>query len=195
MALFAGSCAPREPDPTNTIRAMHRALSAGDVSSASALVDYRYRLAEMLGAIFETAPEADRAAAVELATQMFASTTESLWKTHYDGRPTTTRIVKREGPHVWVEGLADGDGHPSFIWTYRLTRLDGRWRVTQREYRSGPLRSDTSAFYPMAVRQLTKQLGRAPTLAELNANLPSLQGRLRARTFHVPALPARPGKP
>jgi len=195
MTLLAGACAPREPDAMNTVRLLHRALGAKDLASASALVDYRYRLAEMLGALFRDAPGSDQDAAVALAQQMFANTTESLWKTHYDGRRATMRMVKREGPHVWVECVAEGDSRPSFTWSYRLTQVKGHWRITQREYRSGPLRSDTTAFYPMAVRQLQKQLGRTPTLAELNANLPSLQGRLKARTYHVPERPPRPDKP
>lgn len=194
-ALLAVGLALGGPDAEDTVEELHRAVANGDITSASALVDYRYRLREVLGDVFDGAPEADKSAAVELAEQMFANTTETLWKTHYAGRPTTLRIVKREGAHVWVEALASGDGRPSFTWTYRVTQLEAGWRITQREYLSGPLRSDTTAFYPMAVRHLAKQLGRTPTLAELNANLPSLQGRMKARTFRVPELPKQARSP
>ncbi|TNF36578.1 MAG: hypothetical protein EP329_05070 [Deltaproteobacteria bacterium] len=192
--MLAASLALRGSDAEKTVEKLHDAIAAGDLASASALVDFRYRLHEMLGAVFDDAPAADQDMAIELAKRMFAQTTETLWKTHYADRPTTTTIVKREGPHVWVEARAEGDGRPSFTWTYRVTSLDAGSRITQREYLSGPLRSDTSAFYPMAVRHLTKELGRTPTLAELNANLPTLQGRIRARSYRVPELPKSQGK-
>jgi len=159
------------------------------------MVDYRYRLAEMLGELFEKAPKADQDAALALARGMFVNTTEMLWKTHYAGRPTTTRVTKREGAHVWVESLADGDHRPSFIFRYRLTPRDGAWKVTQREYLVGPNRSNTAVFYPMAVKKLAAELGRQPTLAELNANLPSLQGRMKMRTYKVPELPPKSRQP
>lgn len=176
------------------MRALHAAVDAGDLERAAARVDFRYRVAEMLGDLFTDAPDADRDAAVALARQMFIDTTRAQWATSFAGRPATLAESRREPPHVWVEAVAAGDGRPEFVWIYRLTPSRGVWRVTQREYRSGPGRSDTTAFYPQAVRHLRTQLGRAPTLAELNANIPSLIGRLRARTIRIPELPSRSSK-
>lgn len=189
--LASGACAPRGERPVDVVRALHAAIDADDLERAATRVDFRYRVAEMLGDLFAEAPAADQDAAVALARQMFFDTTRAQWAPSFAGRPTTLAESRREPPHVWIEATASGDDRPEFVWIYRLTPHRGTWRVTQREYRSGPGRSDTTAFYPQAVRHLRVQLGRAPTLAELNANLPSLVGRLRARTIRIPELPSR----
>ena len=194
LAMGLGACAPRQPEPIATVRGLEAAISAADRDAVHAYVDYAYRLSEVLGDVYDDAPEADRARAVALARSMFERTTDALWASSFAGRPVETRVSGRDGGHVWVESTASGDGRPPLAFRYRLTLREGRWRVTQREYVSGPNRSNTGVFYPMALNQLAADLGRAPTLAELNANLPSLQGRIKVRTYRVPELPSKPGK-
>lgn len=170
---------------------LERAWARGDRARAHALVDFRARLDEMLGDVWKDAPAKDQDEAVRLATAMFDTTMEQYWTNHYEGRPHETRTLRTEGPHVWVESRASGDARSDFAWIYRVTSSRGRYRVTQREWKLGGAQSNTSAFYPLALKRIGQEYGRRPTLSELNANLPSLAGRIHERTYVIPPRPAR----
>ncbi len=194
LTVLAAACAERG-GPRQTVEQLHHALRAEELGALDELVDFRFRLREMLEEVWDAGSSTDRADAIELARGLFVATTERLWKTHYEGRRVTTWIARKEpGGHVWVESRAEGGSSPPLTWSYRLTRSERGWRVTQREYAMGQARSDTSAFYPMALRRLGKEFGRMPTLAELNANLPSLVGRMKARRIKIPELSSPPGR-
>jgi len=180
------------------VEAIHDAWLSGDMAAMHDLVDYRFRLAESLGPLWERAPEADRARAVTLMRGMFERTLRRNWDAYVAGRPLLYG-ERRAGPDVaWVTArsgeapgadttAAAGDTRPTFQWRYRLHRRDGVWRVTQREFSVGGVGSETGRFYPLVVRRVAGLYGRLPTLAEVNANLPSLVGTMRKRVFKIPA--------
>ncbi|MFT7579470.1 MAG: hypothetical protein ACI9MR_001134 [Myxococcota bacterium] len=177
------------------VEQLHAAWEQGDRATVHRLVDYRYRLAEMLGPLWVEADDPARVDAIALAQAMFENTTERYWTSHHMGRKTEIRVASRSTPHLWMVSHASGGAQPDLYWRYRLTATPAGLRVTQREFSVGVGRSDTGVFYPMAVREIAGRYGRQPTLAELNANLPSLLGRLRARTVKIPELPNTPSRP
>lgn len=200
MALVSPACvdaAPRGPGPEDVVDAIHAAWLAGDRAGMHGHVDYRARLADQLGEVWAAAPEVDRERAVEMMQGMFVQTLAKYWDEQVAGRTLLTR-TRYGGPDAaWVEvatapepALAgEAPARQEFAWRYRLQRSDGVWKVTQREFQLGFARSDTSRFYPMALRRIGSDYGRTPTLAELNANLPSLMGRMRQRAFRLDATP------
>lgn len=207
LASAASGCvdgAPRpQADPAEVVAEVHAAWLAGDLERMHGHVAYAVRLAEQLGEVWTAAPQADRDRAVEMMQGMFVRTLGRYWDEHVAGRRLVTR-TRWHGPEVaWVEVEAvappaapegvDGDRPQAFSWHYRLQAADGVWRVTQREFELGFARSDTSRFYPMALRRIGAHYGRTPTLAELNANLPSLMGRMRQRAYRLDAVAPRPG--
>ncbi|MCB9733075.1 MAG: hypothetical protein H6745_10735 [Deltaproteobacteria bacterium] len=189
LALASGACAPRSGGPAvAVVEELEQAWQRGDRERVHDIVDFRARIEEMLGDVWRGAPPEDQDEAVDLARAMFDTTMERYWTSQYEGRPHQTRISRIDGPHVWVESRASGDGRSDFAWIYRVTSSQGRYRVTQRELKLGPVQSNTSAFYPLALKRIGQEYGRRPTLSELNANLPSLLGTMRERTYVVPDL-------
>ena len=163
-----------------------------------ASIDYRFRLVEAVGELWEPAPEEDRARLVELAQGMFVATMRSHWDRHVAGRELLSSVQYERPDVAWVQVEArplsgpadpnvdaDHEGPKYFAWRYRLHRRDESWRVTQREYLLGYTGSSTDFFFPRIIGKTREIYGRTPTLAELNANLPSLQPTLKKRAFQV----------
>ncbi len=212
-ALGATACAPvacapgpgvvgtdEAPDPVEVVEAIHAAWLRGDPEAMHALVDYRYRLAESLGPLWDRAPEVDRARAVVLMRGMFERTLRRNWDAYVAGRPLVYSERRAGAEVAWVtarsgdpprdppgDGGGDREARPAFQWRYRLHRRDGVWRVTQREFSVGGVGSETGRFYPLVVRRVAALYKRLPTLAEVNANLPALTGTMRKRVFKIPA--------
>lgn len=167
------------------VAAVERAIESGDMTSAHARVDAEYRLAEVLGTYFTEGSESERADLVVLTYEMFDRTTEQHWADCCRGRPMRLRLKKEVAGDVWIVSEPTGPDAPKFAWEYRLSQRGGEWRITQRELRVDAIRSDSTRFWPMARRKIAELYGRDPTLAEFIANLPSIQGLLRKRSFVV----------
>jgi len=196
-AVGAAACVERGPfDPSNgeatrLVGAVERAMGAGDFGPAHEATDYAYRLAEVLPELWDAGSPEDREDLTALARGMFEDTTTRYWSACCAGRTLAPRVVRRQGEHVWVR--SDAVGEPDgFRWLYRVTQRGDVWRITQREFQDNHvLRSDSTRFWPMAVRKIATLFGRPPTLRELTANLPSVMGSIKARVIKVPEL-ARP---
>jgi hypothetical protein len=183
---------PASRGPDATIAAFEAALAAGDEARAHALVDYRHRLSEVLGPLFDAGPEADRAELERLTREMLVATSRKQWPTCCEGREMARRVMgeadRRPAPTdevAWVVSRpADG---ADFRWEYRLHRKEGAWRITQREYTQDGILSDSTRFWPMARKAVARRIGREPTLGELTANLEAVKGDLRVRAIRVPS--------
>ncbi|HRE91326.1 MAG TPA: hypothetical protein PK095_19570 [Myxococcota bacterium] len=183
-------CAPRgkerpRPDVVAIIDEVERAITARDFSRVHAQVDYRFRLEELLGDLWRGGEDVDRDDLVALAQSMFEDTSEKHRERFVD-RPMERVLVKRSGPHVWVESRPRGES--GFAWRYRLTRRGDTWAITVRDFKVSAGQNDSTQFWHMARKHLTNQFGRPLTLREFTANLPSVMGTFRARTFRIPAL-------
>lgn len=195
---FAGvlvGCAPRgrevPPDAALTaIDAVERAIAARDWPAAHALVDYRYRLEEVLGDVWRAGSRADQDDLETVTREMFEDTSEAHLE-RFVGKPMQRSVTSRAGPHLWVESHPKGDAK-SFVWRYRLTRRGDSWSITQREFKVSGMSSDSTRFWPMAQSRIATQFGRAVDLRELTANLLSVMGTLRARAIRIPALSGQP---
>jgi hypothetical protein len=185
------ACAPRgkavpPPEVLAVVVEVERAMAARDWSGAHRLVDYRYRLEEVLGEVWRAGAAADQEDLVALTKRMFENTSES-YRDHWIGLPMQRTVMRRTGPHLWVESHPRGDAK-SFVWRYRLTPRGTTWSITQREFMVAGMPSDSTRFWPMAQKQIATQFGRPVDLRELTANLPSVMGTLRARSFRIPDL-------
>lgn len=183
-------CAPRgkerpRPELVAIIDEVERAIAAREFDRAHALVDYRYRLDELLGDMWRDGDEADRDDLVHLTQGMFEDTSEN-HRDRFVDRPMERTVVKRSGPHVWVESRPRGES--GFAWRYRLTRRGDTWAITVRDFKVSAGQNDSTQFWHMARKHLTSQFGRPLTLREFTANLPSVMGTFKARSFRVPAL-------
>ncbi|MCC6621026.1 MAG: hypothetical protein IT385_07210 [Deltaproteobacteria bacterium] len=198
LAICAlGACVERAPDdPSNgqavrLVREVERGLSRGDHGPALAAVDFEYRLAEVLPDLWPSGTAEERADLVALGSAMFEDTTARYWDMCCAGRDLVPRVARRQGEHVWVRSDAVG-GPNGFRWLYRLTKRGDGWRITQREFQDDHvLRSDSTRFWPMALKKITSRFGRPPTLRELIANLPGVMGTIKARVIKVPDLSGR----
>ncbi len=183
---------PESRGPEATVASLEAALEAGEDARAHALVDYRHRLSETLGPLFDGGPEADRAELERLTRAMLVETSRKQWPTYCAGRAMERRLMgeadRRPAPTdevAWVVSRpADGS---NFRWEYRLHRKEGAWRITQREFTQDGILSDSTRFWPMAQKAVALRLGRSPTLGELAGNLESVKGSLRVRTIRVPS--------
>lgn len=188
-------CAPRgkerpRPELVAIVDQVERAIAAREFDRAHALVDYRFRLEELLGDMWRVATDADRDDLVRLTQGMFEDTSENHNERFVD-RPMERTVVRRSGPHVWVESRPRGES--GFAWRYRLTRRGDTWAITVRDFKVSAGLNDSTRFWHMALKHLTSQFGRPLTLREFTANLPSVMGTFKARSFRVPALaPAGP---
>lgn len=188
-------CAPRgkerpRPELVAIVDEVERAIAAREFDRAHALVDYRFRLEELLGDMWRDGTDADRDDLVQVTQRMFEDTSENHRERFVD-RPMERALVRRSGPHVWVESRPRGES--GFAWRYRLTRRGDTWAITVRDFKVSAGLNDSTQFWHMARKHLTSQFGRALTLREFTANLPSVTGMFKARSFRVPALgPAGP---
>lgn len=202
--LLAGAwaaCLPAPdaaPGPVQTVQALHGAVERGDLAAARRLYDFAGRYEEVLGDLWRAGSEADRARALEVGAELFDASTRATWNAHVVGKRLAL-TVREQGPdEVWVTASAEPpEGPPAqqtFAWRYRLKRGDAGWLVVQREAVTDGVSTDTGRFWSMVGGAVARDLGRAPTLAELIANLPSYQNRVQARTFKVPDFNAVPPK-
>ena len=191
------ACAPRGPESVpaevrSVLDEVEQALGRRDFAAARRHVAFRYRLEEMLGDLWRGGPESARVDLVSRLEEMFDETSEAN-RARIAGRSLERRVLRRQGGHLWVESRAVSSGSQdvSFAWHYRLTPMTpGRttWAITQREYLVDGVPSDSTRFWPMAIRRISEQFGRRPTLPELAANLASLAGTMRIRRLKVPDL-------
>lgn len=189
LSTFLG-CAPRgkerpRPELVAIVDEVERAIAARDFDRAHAVIDYRFRLEELLGDMWRDGAEADRDDLVHLTQGMFEDTSEKHRERFVD-RPMERSIVRRSGPHVWIESRPRDES--GFAWRYRLTRRGDTWAITVRDYKVSAGLNDSTRFWQMARKHLTSQFGRPLTLREFTANLPSVMGTFKARSFRVPAL-------
>lgn len=204
LALAGGwvACLPAPdaaPGPVATVQALHAAIERGDFVAARRLYDFAARYEEVLGEVWRAGDAAAQARALEAGAELFDASTRATWNAHVVGRRLAL-TVREVGPdEVWVNASAEAvEGDPvthSFAWRYRLKREDAGWRVVQREAVTDGVSTDTGRFWAMVGGAVARDLGRAPTLAELIANLPSYQNRVQARTFKVPDFNAVQPKP
>lgn len=193
LVLCLGACAPRGPEPVPeaarlVVDEVEQALARRDFARARQHVDFRFRLAESLGELWRDGREEARADMVERLAEMFDTTSERELA-RYAGKRMTRSVMRREGSHLWIESrVTDETEAParSFAWQYRLTPRGTSWAITQREYLVDGMPSDSTRFWPMALKQVGMKLGRMPSLSELAANLPSVMGTMRIRRFKVP---------
>lgn len=185
-----GACAPRgkalpTPDVVAVVDEVERAIVEGDYARAHSLVDYRYRLDEVLGELWRSGSEADREDLEALTRGMFEETSEK-HRDRFAGRPMDRVLTSRSGLHLWVESRPHGDD--GFAWRYRLTRRGTSWAITVREFKVSGAPNDSTRFWHMAQSQLMSRFGRPVTLREFTANLPSVMGTFKARSIRIPAM-------
>jgi len=186
------ACAPRGPEPLPAeVRAVldevEQALARRDFATAHRHVGFRYRLEEVLGELWRDGPEAAREDLVRRLAEMFDATSEKN-RERYVGRARELRVLRRQGEHFWVESRVSApDAHGKhFAWHYRLTPRGTTWAITQREYLVGGVPSDSTRYWPMAIRRISGLFGRTPTLSELAANLESVEGTMRIHRIQLP---------
>lgn len=192
LCLFCVGCVARGAhDPSAgqavlTVKKVEAGIEHGDFRPAHLAYDYPYRLEEVLGDLWRGGPRADQDALVALSESIFEETTRKQWADCCAGRTMTVLITNTDDNNVWVTSRAprEPDSRAAFEWQYRLTRRGDTWAITQREFRDQRgQRSGSNRFWPVAIAQITEMFGRTPTLQELTANLPSVQGKLRSRTY------------
>jgi hypothetical protein len=177
----------RGDDPEAVVVSFENAVEHDDLDAAHALVDYRYRLEEVLGDFWRSGTDADRDALVRLTQGMLTDTTGKHWPDCCRGRAMARRLMSAEADVAWVESRPEGEGALDFKWRYRLNRRDGAWRITQREYTRERAPSDSTRFWSMALKAVRQRLGKEPTLNEFQANLLAVMPELRVRTYVVPS--------
>jgi hypothetical protein len=194
-AALSSACVGRAPDdPTDgagvrIVAAFEAAIAEQEFGPAHAAMDYAYRLDEVLGDMWRAGTDEDRDDLIGLSRGMLEDTTARYWSTCCAGRTMARSLERREGDDVWIKSEVVGDPK-GFRWLYRLSRRGDGWRITQREYMDNHvLRSNSTRFWPMAIKKIASDFGRAPTLRELTANLPSVMGTIRSRVFRVPETP------
>lgn len=190
--LCAMACAPRGPGPLpaearGVLDEVEQALARRDFASAHRHVGFRYRLEEMLGELWRSGPERAREDLVQRLAEMFDATSDT-YRERFAGRVLERRVLRRQGEHLWVESRVtepDASGN-HFAWRYRLTPRGTTWAITQREFLVGGAPSDSTRYWPMAVRRITGLFGRPPTLSELAANLELVEGTMRVHRIQLP---------
>lgn len=197
--LLCVSCAPRGEEPPDeavlaVVDGFEKALSVRDYEAAHERVDYRFRLAEGLGDIWEGGDEAAREDLVAATKAMMVETSER-YRDKWVGRPMVRRLIAREHADVWIQSGPASDGGDGFAWRYRLARRGATWAITRRDFQVDGTPVDSTRFWPIALKQIATQFGRTPTLREFVANLPSVQGTAQMRRIRVPELGSRPATP
>lgn len=195
--VFLALAAVAKPDDKalDIVEEIELRLDRGDFEGAHTYVDYRSRLAEELGELWEEGDAAAKDGLERLTRDMLIATTEKVWPSCCHGRQMQRTIVSSSEDTIWVESRPIGPDAPDFIWRYRLNRRQDAWRITQRDYVKDRVPNDTARYWPMARKAVAIKLGREPTLAEFQANLLSVGSMLRVRTFQVPDLPAKTPSP
>ncbi len=189
------ACTPRgegaiPPDVEAVVARLEEAVDRRDYAAAHALVDYRYRLGEVLGEFWSSAPMRSQEDLVAFSKTMFEDTSERL-RDHFAGRAMRHVLRASKGPHLLIESrpaTTSNDDKRRFSWSYRLTRMEGRWTITQREFMVAGTPSDSTRFWPMARKQVASRFGREITFEEFVANLPSVMGTMRVRGITIPDL-------
>jgi hypothetical protein len=193
LSGLGSGCVARSPRALMPLAAeavlsrLEEAVTRRDYVVAHALVNYRYRLSEVLADLWSAGSDEAQESLVSQSQAMFEDTSERL-REHFAGLALHHVVKRRDGPHLWVDSVPAG-AKAAFAWSYRLTASEETWTITQREYRVSGTPSDSTRFWPMARKQIAARFGRPITLEELAANLPSVMGTMRVRAIRVPELP------
>jgi len=174
-----GGCG-REATPQEVVGRFHQAAAEGRWEEAVGLVDLDAKAGGMFGEIYAKGTPEEKAETQRILGDALEQVTKRDIERHFksgQGKLTSSKASDTEAQVIQTIG--------KFSLEYVLRAGDGGWVITDRRVYSGGARPASKAGADAALSKVRGELGREPTLGELNARLPDLISRMRVRTFSV----------
>lgn len=181
LALIPGGCSKSEPlSPVDTVKRFHQLSEKGEWESAIALVDIGDKCARMLGELYTQGQPEDQAAMRDIwQRKLIASTTEYLDK-HFGESLGTVSQTGGDETHAVVQ-----QEKGKFRLIYSLELKDGAWIIVDRGHELDGIRPNPKRSIEVILRRIENEMGRKPTLPEVNARLEEYMDRFRVRQIKV----------
>jgi hypothetical protein len=181
LILLPTACASPE-GPESTVRRFDGYVRDGKWDEAFALVDFEAKAVRMLGDLYSSASEQDRQATRDLWARRLKLATENYYRNHF--RDGAGELVVSSNAAGKAEVLQNEAG---FVLVYELEERNGNWIIVDRTHEKDGIRPRVEQGMSVVLGRIGKELGRKPTLADVNARLEHYLERTRERVLRVGA--------
>jgi hypothetical protein len=170
------------------VRDFHRLAAVGQWEAALALVDLEAKALSMLGEVYAQGRGEDQAANRAIWGRKLQEVTGAFIARYFKEGPGEVLLVSQSQGRAEVVQQSR-----SFKLIYTLRAGETGWLIVDRTHEADGLRPKVERGMSVVLAHIEKELGRPPTLAEVNVRLEQMLDRLRERAVRVPVSP--PGPP
>lgn len=181
LAVILGACSKAGPlSPVDTVKRFHQLAEKQDWEAALALIDLDAKCRRMLGDLYAQGPPAEQATMRDIwQRKLIDSTTEYLDK-HFGESLGTLSQTETDASHAMVQ-----QEKGKFRLIYSLELKNGQWLIVDRGHELDGIRPNPKRSIEVILGRIEKEMGRKPSLAEVNARLEEYMDRFRIRQIKV----------
>jgi len=163
-----------------TVKRFHTLAEKGDWKDAMMLIDLDAKCGEMIGDIYTRGQPEEQATMRDIWQRKLIDSTEKYLDKHFgESLGTVTQTEGDESHAVVVQEKG------KFRLIYTLEVLEGKWRIVDRGHELDGVRPNPRQSMDIILARIKTELGREPTLADLNERLEEYIDRLRVRQIKV----------
>jgi len=153
---------------------------AGDWENADRLVDLDAKCSRMFGSLYDDGPDPEKVRMRDAWARRLEETTGLYYKHHFkDGPGELSEKIISDGEAE----VAQREGR--FALLYVLKRTEGTWRIVDRMHELEGVRPIAQKGIATMLSRIEQELGRKPSLSDVNDRLEYYLSRLRLRQYRV----------
>lgn len=178
--LFLLPCCAKAPGPLEVVKQFHLHAKAAQWDEAMALIDVGAKCSTTFGELYTSAPAEDQAEMKRIwGDRLIEVTDKHLQKFFGD----SLGELSLETTSETMAEVTQTKGKFSLI--YSLEKRASGWIIVDRTHELDGVRPSLATGVNIVLGHIEKDLGRKPTLAEVNERFVDYISRVRARTFKV----------
>ncbi len=181
LFVLAAGCRKGDNDtPVETVKQFHQLAEQGQWEQALLLVDLDAKCTEMLGDLYRQGAPADQASMRDIWSRRLQESTATYRSKHFGDTLGSLRLLEERNGSARVE-----QKNGKFLLIYSLAKGPEGWRIVDRVHELDGVRPDPARSLEVILQHIEKDLGRKPTLADVNARLEDYMKRLKIRRIQV----------
>ncbi len=186
-ALSFSACRGEQSTPLGTVEAFLGSARTGDWDKAMPLVDFDAKSQRMFGRIYREATPEEQARTQAIIKERLKQSTQKLLANQF---PNSNGDMEAKQIDDRIAEVRQTGKNVTLI--YRMNRFKDGWRIVDRTHEIDGKRPDTKTQLWAIHKHVRDELGREPTMADINERLDVLLDRLRVRTYQVVPKPETP---
>ena len=179
--MLGPGCGKDQPvSPVETVTLFHNHAEKQEWEAAHKLIDLHVKCQRMLGEVYLQGPPEAQAEMREIWKRKLVVSTEKYLDKHFGDSLGTVTQTEGDATNAVVQQQKG-----KFRLIYTLELREGKWLIVDRTHELDGVRPDPGRGMGVVLGRIEAELGRKPTLAELNARLEDYMSRLRIRQIKV----------